>query len=374
MIPPVRPKDKQVSDFYRWVIDTDMEEEFPTSPAFLFYAPDWLSSSTTDAMDAEQEGWLIRLLSRAWWNGKPQCTLPANDEESLKIMAKYKPSKGVTTKRLRLFLEEKNITQESLEIAEDYEFRWNVVRKEFVEVPGFPEYLHNPKLTKIFMESIDLRKRRKKASGDANRSRQLYKNKGDSTERNINGVQTETERNIQRSDYLPLGGPNGDRTVITSASYKESNTKDLKVNQKGLDEIVLQVFEYWRMKMGKNEGAKLDDNRKKTIVKALRTYPLSQIMLAIDGCSLSDFYMGREPGKPTKHNDITLILRNSTNIEKFIDFTLNNPNTKGNSNGKPDIWKQLEEKYSRSDDDSNNPDVEEHPDVDDFSIFDQPIQ
>ena len=44
------------------------------------------------------------------------------------------------------------------------------------------------------------------------------------------------------------------------------------------------------------------------------------VCLAIKGCSLSDFHMGREPGKPARHNDLSLIFRDAKHIRMFVDI------------------------------------------------------
>jgi hypothetical protein len=55
------------------------------SPAFQFYAGDWIKSRSVRLMDAEQRGWYIQLLAEAW-DGTPQCMLP-KDEETLMTLA-----------------------------------------------------------------------------------------------------------------------------------------------------------------------------------------------------------------------------------------------------------------------------------------------
>ncbi len=47
------------------------------SPAFLFFANDWLSSPKIAVMSAAEEGAYIRLLSYAW--ADPDCSLPDDD-------------------------------------------------------------------------------------------------------------------------------------------------------------------------------------------------------------------------------------------------------------------------------------------------------
>jgi len=53
------------------------------SPAFQFYANDWLSSPKINMMTPAQEGAYIRLLAYAW--ADPECSLPDDDEALAKL-------------------------------------------------------------------------------------------------------------------------------------------------------------------------------------------------------------------------------------------------------------------------------------------------
>jgi len=55
------------------------------SPAFQFYANDWLSSTKINLMKPEEEGAYIRLLCYAW--NEPDCGLP-DDDEQLAILSR----------------------------------------------------------------------------------------------------------------------------------------------------------------------------------------------------------------------------------------------------------------------------------------------
>lgn len=82
------------------------------------------------------------------------------------------------------------------------------------------------------------------------------------------------------------------------------------------------VYEYWLAVMGKNpKRTKLTPERRRTIQARLRDgYPLDDMLSAIDGCFSSDFHMARgEYRGRTKYNDLTLILRNGSNLEGFRD-------------------------------------------------------
>lgn len=82
------------------------------------------------------------------------------------------------------------------------------------------------------------------------------------------------------------------------------------------DEIK-QIFEYWAKVMGKNGRAKLTKDRQSCIVARLKeSYTVAHIMQAIDGCKRSEFHMGKND-KATVYDDLTLICRSGSHIEKF---------------------------------------------------------
>lgn len=86
-----------------------------------------------------------------------------------------------------------------------------------------------------------------------------------------------------------------------------------------------KVFDYWVATMrNKGRGAKprLDNNRKNAIGRGILGYGVDGCMDAIRGCALSEWHMGNNPqGKV--YDELTLILRNATQIEKFINLAAN---------------------------------------------------
>jgi hypothetical protein len=83
------------------------------------------------------------------------------------------------------------------------------------------------------------------------------------------------------------------------------------------DSPVNEVFEYWQQVM-KKPTAKLDAKRAKSISSALGLgYSVEDLKKAIDGCRKSEWHMGKND-RNTQYNDIELITRNATNVDKFI--------------------------------------------------------
>jgi hypothetical protein len=80
------------------------------------------------------------------------------------------------------------------------------------------------------------------------------------------------------------------------------------------------VFSHWQVTMGKGPGTRLTPKRRKKIVARLSEgTTVDEMIRAIDGCAGSDFHMGRELGKPDKHNDLELILRSRDKVEWFME-------------------------------------------------------
>ena len=79
-----------------------------------------------------------------------------------------------------------------------------------------------------------------------------------------------------------------------------------------------QIFDYWCHVMGKTGNVKFTPERKRLIIARLKDgYTVEHIKQAIDGCSRSDYHMARDGKNKTIYDDLTLICRNGSNIEKF---------------------------------------------------------
>lgn len=108
-----------------------------------------------------------------------------------------------------------------------------------------------------------------------------------------------------------------DVKVETWGEAEERVSKE-RISKISGKEKVMEVFEYWRHKMRGGNFAKLDNKRMKKIKDALADYSIDDIKDAIDGCSMDDFHMGKSPNSEKRFDELTLILRDSAHIEKFI--------------------------------------------------------
>jgi hypothetical protein len=83
-------------------------------------------------------------------------------------------------------------------------------------------------------------------------------------------------------------------------------------------EIANRVFAHWQARMNKPKAKLTNDRRQKINARIREGYTEQDMIAAIDGCANSDFHMGRDPKSQGKvYDDLTLILRNGTYVEKF---------------------------------------------------------
>lgn len=86
--------------------------------------------------------------------------------------------------------------------------------------------------------------------------------------------------------------------------------------------LIEDVFAHWQNVMA-SPRSRLDEKRRKVLLKALGEYGLQDTLNAITGCSRSNFHMGRnDDGTPnpsaTKYNDVEQIFRDASKTERFL--------------------------------------------------------
>lgn len=137
------------------------------------------------------------------------------------------------------------------------------------------------------------------------------------------------------SPRKPTGNPDETQTKPKHNTNQEPLTKNHKpiTNNKDLstkadDSLELQIYNHWKTTMGKNGSTKFTDGRRSKIKARLREgYTIDQIKTAIDNCKASEFHMGGNENK-TVYNDITLICREGSKLEQFMD-NLSTPENDG---------------------------------------------
>lgn len=79
------------------------------------------------------------------------------------------------------------------------------------------------------------------------------------------------------------------------------------------------VFAEWSSVTARGSRTKLDRKRRAVIDKALREYPLADVLDAVRGVRLSPFHMGDNDRKTT-YNDLRHILGDAERLERFRDY------------------------------------------------------
>lgn len=116
-------------------------------------------------------------------------------------------------------------------------------------------------------------------------------------------------------------------------THNNSSTIDSSINQSikhnklpatNVADSVSEIFDYWKQIM-ESPRSKLDDKRTKAIKRALVYHSVEEIKQAIDGCSFTDWNMGRSlASNGKKYNDIELICRDNDHIDSFIQMAETN--------------------------------------------------
>lgn len=113
---------------------------------------------------------------------------------------------------------------------------------------------------------------------------------------------------------------------ITDRNGKEGNGKEkalcevktspASINALPITDIQI-IFDYWKQEMN-HSRAKLDKKRENKIIQAIKLgYSIDELKQAIDGCKKTPFNMGQND-RNQRFDDIELILRDATHIDRFI--------------------------------------------------------
>jgi hypothetical protein len=153
------------------------------------------------------------------------------------------------------------------------------------------------------------------------------------------------------SEPEPKREPKRNRTDNRSGTEAEPNPRGQRSDDRSLkEEIVLstsgaselplpgtdaatEVFTYWQKVMKKPPTSRLTDERRKAVSARLKDgYSVAQIKRAIDGCSKTPHNCG-ENANHTRYDDLELICRNGSNLERFMANAESNVRS---SNGRPE--------------------------------------
>lgn len=115
---------------------------------------------------------------------------------------------------------------------------------------------------------------------------------------------------IPLTDTLLLNPSSVDSVESPVVAKKEKTAK--------LTDDLQTVFDYWCFVMNKTGAAKFTAERKKAVAARIREgYTIEHIKQAIDGCARSDYHMARDGKNKTVYDDLELICRTGSHLEKF---------------------------------------------------------
>lgn len=128
----------------------------------------------------------------------------------------------------------------------------------------------------------------------------------------INEVLTREPR-VSHATATPLNLDEGER----KGRERKGRGKEGKELCQQADDSQL-IFDYWCLVMKKTGAAKFTPERKKAVAARISEgYSVDHIKQAIDGCARSDYHMARDGKNKTIYDDLELICRTGSNLEKF---------------------------------------------------------
>jgi len=131
----------------------------------------------------------------------------------------------------------------------------------------------------------------------------------------------------QQEDSRKTAGEH--QTIHKQECNNDLNVKNGNKSSKDLspkaDDPVIEIFEFWKQIMNKNNSSILNAKRSKAIKARLKEgYTVDQIKQAILGCAATPHNMGQnDNGK--RYDDIELICRDGTNVERFANNSTPQP-------------------------------------------------
>ena len=141
------------------------------------------------------------------------------------------------------------------------------------------------------------------------------------------GVTCDTQNHkIEPSDESTLSSKPDSPSSRSDLSPKSPSKPNQSVDRNG--DAVLDVFAHWQQ-VHNHPGAKLDDNRKRTIKARLRDgYSVENLKQAVDGCKRSSWHMGAND-RNTVYDSLDLILRNAEKVDAFMELATSKRHAEG---------------------------------------------
>jgi hypothetical protein len=134
-----------------------------------------------------------------------------------------------------------------------------------------------------------------------------------------NGKQTDSQEGRKKNEETALTALS-DKPDDSVEEPNVGNIEDARAKLKSVNEQ--RVFDAWLEAAGKTGRTVFNTERRNVIRKALKDYPLDEVLDAVRGWRNSPHHRGENPTS-TVYNDLEMLLRNSRQIEKFRDFQRN---------------------------------------------------
>jgi hypothetical protein len=115
----------------------------------------------------------------------------------------------------------------------------------------------------------------------------------------------ENGMNALFQEKKPIKGKRSARSNARKSAVKQVDAREVET-----------LFDFWRLAMKKK--ALLSDERRAILAWAILNYGMETCEMAIKGCLMSDWHMGRNPNN-VRYDSVELIFRNSEKIEWFTD-------------------------------------------------------
>jgi len=117
--------------------------------------------------------------------------------------------------------------------------------------------------------------------------------------------QEETEMRLFPVEEKPVKGKKIARRNARKSAY-----------EKVLPGEIEELFAFWRETLSKK--ALLSDERRPILAWGIVNYGMEKCKMAIRGCAVSDWHMGRNPNN-VRYDSIELIFRDSGKVEWFLE-------------------------------------------------------
>jgi uncharacterized protein YdaU (DUF1376 family) len=170
-----------------------------------------------------------------------------------------------------------------------------------------------------YIEKYRAKREKAKASAEARWSKTVKK-QPKTCERNANA--SKSNANASKNDA------NGMLTNNQEPITNNQDLKDTKVSCRRNADVCVELHAAYCKIMNKSPNRiKLSDSRRKLINKALKDYPVEDIVQAFEGCAQSKFHQGKN-ATGVKYDQMELILRDAKHIESFRDMMDDSETTK----------------------------------------------